>query len=125
MKTKIMLLFSLLVVGSMVLTACGGAATQPPAATQAPATQAPATQAPAATEAPTQAATEAPAAAAEVTIWHSYHTGGSEEAALTKLVNQYQTDHPNVKVNVLAIPFDQIFNKYETDTAAGGGPDMF
>jgi arabinogalactan oligomer/maltooligosaccharide transport system substrate-binding protein len=33
--------------------------------------------------------------------------------------------HPEVKVNVLAIPFDQIFNKYETEAAAGGGPDMF
>src|SRR6266487_465132 len=125
MKIKLTLLFSLAVIASLVLTACGGAATatQPPVATQAPATQAPA-----ATEAPTEAATAAPTqapAAAELTIWHGYHTGGSEEAALTKLVNQYQTDHPEVKVTVLAIPFDQIFNKYETDTAAGGGPDMF
>ncbi|MGE5378572.1 MAG: extracellular solute-binding protein [Bacteroidota bacterium] len=126
MKKNLSVLFGLLLIGSMVLAACGGsaatqapapAATQPPAATQAPATEAPAA---------TEAATQAPAAeAVEVTIWHGYHTGGSEEAALTKLVNQYQADHPNVKVNLLAIPFDQIFNKYETDTAAGGGPDMF
>ena len=26
---------------------------------------------------------------------------------------------------MLEVPFDQLFNKYETDTAAGGGPDMF
>jgi ABC-type transport system substrate-binding protein len=54
-------LLSLLVLGSVVLAACGSAAptaTQAPAATEPPA----ATQPPAATEAPTQAATEAPAA---------------------------------------------------------------
>jgi peptide/nickel transport system substrate-binding protein len=61
---------SLVVLASMVLTACGGAApaTQPPAPTEAPAaTEAPAT-APA-TEAPTEApATEAPAAAPSGTV---------------------------------------------------------
>jgi len=126
MKKNLSVLFGLMLIASMVLAACGGgAATQAPAATETPAA---ATQPPAATEDPaaTEAATQAPAAEpVEVTIWHAYHTGGSEEAALTKLVDQYQADHPNVKVTVLAIPFDQIFNKYETDTAAGGGPDMF
>jgi len=32
---------------------------------------------------------------------------------------------PNVKINVLQVPFNDIFNKYRTDVAAGGGPDMF
>ena len=26
---------------------------------------------------------------------------------------------------MLQIPFDQVFNKWETEVAAGGGPDMF
>ncbi|HJR79444.1 MAG TPA: ABC transporter substrate-binding protein [Anaerolineales bacterium] len=59
MKRKLYALLSLLVVGSVVLTACGGAtpvATEPPVATEAPATEAPATEAPA-TEMP---ATQAP-----------------------------------------------------------------
>src|SRR6266498_4336848 len=95
MKNKLSVLFGLLIIASMVLTACGGKA--------------------------------APAAAgpAELTIWHSYHAGGTEEASINKLVASYQAAHPNVKVTVLEVPFDQIFNKYETDTAAGGGPDMF
>ena len=57
-------LLPLLVVFSMLLTACGGGtATQPPAATEAPATEAPAATEMPATEAPTEApgATEAPA----------------------------------------------------------------
>jgi peptide/nickel transport system substrate-binding protein len=59
---KLLYVLSVMLIATMVLTACGGAAT--PAATQAPAmTEAPAaTEAPAMTEAPTQApaATEAP-----------------------------------------------------------------
>lgn len=96
MKNKFFALFALLMIASMVLSACGGAK-----------------------------ATPAAAGPTEITIWHSYHAGGSEEATINKLVANYQTAHPNVKVTVLEVPFDQIFNKYETDTAAGGGPDMF
>jgi peptide/nickel transport system substrate-binding protein len=54
---KMFALLSLLVLASMVLSACGGAAAPTAAATQAPAS----TEAPAVTEAPTSAATEAPA----------------------------------------------------------------
>src|SRR4030095_3220254 len=62
MKTKFSLLFSLVVIASVVLASCGApAGTQAPGATEAPAaTQAPgATEAPGATAAP--GATEAPA----------------------------------------------------------------
>src|SRR5512139_1299628 len=67
MKLKLTMLLGLLIVASLVLTACGGAATptqaaatEPPAATEAPAT-----------EAPTAVATEAPAQepAATLKIW--------------------------------------------------------
>lgn len=65
------------------------------------------------------------AAPATLTIWHGYHAGGSEEATINTIVANYMKAHPNVKITVLEVPFDQLFNKYETDTAAGGGPDMF
>ena len=99
MKKTLLTLISMLLIAAFALSACSPAA---PAATAVPA-----------------------AAPVTVTIWHGYHTGGAEEAVLTALVKQYQTAHPNVKIDVLAIPFDQIFNKYETEAAAGGGPDMF
>ena len=68
----------------------------------------------------------APAAApVTVTFWHAYGTGSAEEAAMTKLVAQAQKDLPQYKIDVLQIPFADIFNKYRTDVAAGGGPDMF
>jgi arabinogalactan oligomer / maltooligosaccharide transport system substrate-binding protein len=122
-----------ILVAMMILSACAPAATptQAPAAPAQPtntsaAAPAEPTATTAAAPAEATATTAAPAAAAaEITLWHGYHTGGSEEATLTKLVDQYMKDHPTVKVNVLAIPFDQIFNKYETETAAGGGPDLY
>jgi arabinogalactan oligomer / maltooligosaccharide transport system substrate-binding protein len=125
MKKSSLAVLSLVVIASMFLASCGPTATtaapttQPPA-TAAPATAAPATAAPSATLPP---ATAAPAVT--LTIWDGYHAGGSEEATITKLVNQYMTDHPNVTIDLLEVPFDQLYTKYETDTAAGGGPDMF
>jgi arabinogalactan oligomer/maltooligosaccharide transport system substrate-binding protein len=116
MKKSLLALVSILMITSFALAACGGAA----ATTAAPAQ-------PAATQAPAQpAATEAPAAApVEVTFWHAYGTGSAEEAALTKVIEQAKTDLPQYKINVLQVPFNDIYNKYRTDVAAGGGPDMF
>jgi arabinogalactan oligomer/maltooligosaccharide transport system substrate-binding protein len=119
MKNKLSVLFGLLLIASMVLAACGGgAATEAPAMTEAPVDE------PAATEAP--AMTEAPAAEPiEVTFWHAYGTGSAEEVALTGLLEKAAVDLPQYKINVLQVPFNDIFNKYRTDVAAGGGPDMF
>jgi arabinogalactan oligomer / maltooligosaccharide transport system substrate-binding protein len=125
MKKSLLSVISILLVAAFVLAACGT-----PAPTQAPAapanTEAPA--APANTEAPAApAATEAPAAAApiEVTFWHAYGTGSAEEAALAKVLAAAEVDMPEYKINVLQVPFADIYNKYRTDVAAGGGPDMF
>lgn len=124
MKHKLSMLFGLLLIASMVLTACGGgaASTEAPQATSAPATEAPAEE-PAATEAP---ATEAPAGeAATITIWHSYHPDENEEKAFNQILEAYKAENPNVTVDVLYVPFDQLANKWSTEVAAGGGPDMF
>lgn len=116
MKKNMWLALSLLVVAALTLAACGGAAT-----TAAPATVAPAP----ATEVPATVAPEPTVAPVEVTFWHAYGTGSAEETAMTALVAQAQADLPNLKINVLQVPFNDIFNKYRTDVAAGGGPDMF
>ena len=115
MKKQLWIGLSMMLLAALVLGACG-----------TPATEAPVAPPPAATEAPV--VTEAPPVMepVELTIWHSYHTGGSEEAAVSQIVAQYMTDHPNVTVNVQNIPFDQIFNKWQTDVASGGAAaDMF
>lgn len=118
MKKNLLFLLSMLVIASMALAACGTPATEAPAATEAPTE--------AMTEAPTEAMTEAPAAEpTEITIWHAYGTGSAEETALAKVLEQAAVDLPQYKINVLQVPFNDIFNKYDTDVAAGGGPDMF
>jgi arabinogalactan oligomer/maltooligosaccharide transport system substrate-binding protein len=122
MKRPIFVLASLMLAATMILSACGAKtpATQAPVVA-APATAAPATAAPA-TVAP---ATEKPVVQTEVTFWHAYGTGSAEEAALTEVLAKAAVDLPQYKINVLQVPFNDIFNKYSTDVAAGGGPDMF
>lgn len=93
MKKNLLVLFSIMIIASLVLSACGGGA--------------------------------ASSTKGEVTFWHAYGTGSAEETALTALLAQAEKDLPNVKINVLQVPFNDIFNKYDTDVAAGGGPDMF
>jgi arabinogalactan oligomer/maltooligosaccharide transport system substrate-binding protein len=34
-------------------------------------------------------------------------------------------DNPDLKLTVLDVPFDQLFTKFETEAAAGGGPDLY
>lgn len=118
MKRSLWTVLSFLLIASVLLTACGAPATTAAPATEPPATAAPATAAPVATEPPA-------AAPVEVTLWHAYGTGSAEEAALGKLLEQAAIDLPNIKINVLQVPFSDVFTKYETDVAAGGGPDMF
>jgi len=123
MKRPMLVLASLMLVTTMILSACGG--TTP---TTAPATAAPATQVPPTEAVPVLVATNTPVPPVqqtEVTFWHAYGTGSAEEEALTAVLAKAAIDMPQYKINVLQVPFNDIFNKYSTDVAAGGGPDMF
>jgi len=99
MSKKLFHLISMMLIAAFLLAACAPAATQAPAATAVKQT--------------------------EVTFWHAYGTGSAEEVALAKVLAKAKTDMPDIKINVLQIPFSDIFNKYRTDAAAGSGPDMF
>jgi len=89
MNKKFFALLSILVVASMALAACGGAATEAPAMTEAPA----ATEA-AATEAP--AATEAAAGSDQVEVF-SWWTGGGEAAGLEAMLAVFQSANPDIE----------------------------
>ena len=99
MKGKTLSILSMFLILAFVLSSCGQttAATQPAAS----------------------------GGTVEVTLWHSYQTGSAEEETINELVKRATTDNPTWKINVLQIPFDQIFNKYQTEVSAGAGPDMF
>ena len=95
-------LMFLILVASMILSACGGQATTPPtAATEAPAateppaaTEAPATEAPASTEAPT----EVSQLSGKVTIW----MWKAAHDALTNsgVLDEFKKVQPDVEVEV-------------------------
>ena len=116
-------LASLLAGAAIIAAACGNSgATTAPSST-APESAAPAESASAGAESPSGEAM-APLAG-EVTVWHSYGSGGGETGAFQKALGAILTANPDLKVNVVEQPFADIFTKWSTDVAAGGGPDMF
>jgi arabinogalactan oligomer/maltooligosaccharide transport system substrate-binding protein len=94
MRKNLLATISLVLIASIVLSACGGGA-------------------------------GGAGVKGSITLWHAYQTGSSEEAALTKLIENAKKQFPGLTVDVLQVPFDQIFNKWQVEVAAGGGPDMF
>ncbi len=127
MKTK-MRLVALFAGAAIFAAACGGSAATPAPttapATQAPATTAPESMAPESTAPESQAPTTEPLVG-EITLWHSYGSGGGETGAFMKTLGQITAANKELKVNVVEQPFSDIFNGWNTDVAAGGGPDMF
>jgi arabinogalactan oligomer/maltooligosaccharide transport system substrate-binding protein len=106
----------------LVAAACtGGTATTAP--TTAP------------TSAPSSAASGAPASAApasaapltgSLTIWEAYGASGTtEKDAFDKIVAQVKAANPGLTVAVTDVPFNNLFTNFETQAAAGAGPDMY
>ena len=62
-----------------------------------------------------------------VTVWESYGSshGSAESDAWAAALAQFKKDNPAANVTALDVPFSDIFNKFETEAAAGGGPDLF
>ncbi|TXG80337.1 MAG: maltose ABC transporter substrate-binding protein [Thermomicrobiales bacterium] len=58
-----------------------------------------------------------------LTIWHGW-TGAEAETLNNEIIPAWQTANPGITIEVLAVPFDQLKNKYQTEVATGGGPDL-
>ncbi len=116
-------LMFLLLVASIILTACGGQATTPPTdVTEAPA----ATEPPAATEAP---ATEAPAAteasqlSGKVTIW--MWKAAHDPLTNSGVLDEFKKIHPDVEVEVVEYAPADVYQKLPLALQAGtGAPDI-
>ncbi len=107
-----------LVLGAtMIAAACTGAATPAPTSAPTPTPEPGATQPP---------ATEAPLSGS-LTVWHAYGSSGgnAEFKAFSRLIEKFQAENPGVTITALDVPFNDIFTKFQTESAAGGGPDMF
>jgi arabinogalactan oligomer / maltooligosaccharide transport system substrate-binding protein len=132
----------------IVAGACGSSGGTSPAASvpaaSVPAASAPAASAPAAsvaavTPAPTpsvacdQASPSSPAPAGiatglsgTLTVWEGYGASGkAERDAFCTMVANVKAVNSGLTVNVLDYPFNNLFTSFETQAAAGAGPDLF
>ena len=110
---------------AIVVGACTGSGASAPASQAAasePAASAPAGSAPAGS----QAAASAAPLTGSLTIWEAYGASGtSEKDAFDKIVGQVKTANPGLTVTVTDVPFNNLFTNFETQAAAGAGPDMY
>jgi len=58
-----------------------------------------------------------------IKLWHSYR--GDEEAALNKLVLEWNKLHPEETVEPLSVPFDAYATKLSSSIPNDNGPDLF
>jgi arabinogalactan oligomer/maltooligosaccharide transport system substrate-binding protein len=127
MSRKFLVIGALALVLALTVAACATATPAPTAAPPTTAAQPTAAAQPTTAAQPTAGAATGglPEVTGDLTIWHAYSTGGAEEKALNQLMETVKANNPNANITVLQVPFDQLFNKYETEAAAGGGPDMW
>jgi arabinogalactan oligomer/maltooligosaccharide transport system substrate-binding protein len=59
----------------------------------------------------------------ELTLWHGW-TGAEAETLNNDVIPAWEAAHPGVEITTLAVPFDQLQNKFQTEASAGGGPDL-
>lgn len=99
---------------ALVVAACGG-----PAASPSPTGPAPTGGTP--TETPQTGLS------GSVVIWHAYGSSGgnAEFKAFQRVIDNVMAANPDLKIEALDVPFNDIFTKFQTESAAGGGPDLF
>jgi multiple sugar transport system substrate-binding protein len=114
MKRRVSVLLALLVVFSMVLSACGA-----PAA--APAAEAPAADSGAA--ATTDAA--APAASGDAVTIEYWLWDSNQLPAYQACADAFMTANPNIKVNLTQAGWSDYWNNVQTGMVAGTAPDIF
>ena len=61
----------------------------------------------------------------DISLWHAYQSGSTEESVLSALIKNAQDHFPDLRVNVLQIPASEIVRDYQIDVIDGRGPDLF
>jgi multiple sugar transport system substrate-binding protein len=119
---KLLYVLSLLLIASMVLTACGGG--QPAATEEAPAaTEAPAEEAPAATEAPAE---EPSSDKVQIRWFVGLGTGTdpAQQPAQEKAVADFNASQDEIELVLEVVPYDSAYATLATQIASGAGPDI-
>ena len=115
-KTRLFSLIAMTLAVLMVFTACGSAAT----------TQTIATESKSAGSVETAAVNEDASSAEPVTITYcNFNSSGGNEETLAKMVAAFEEEHPNIKVEVETIGYDDYFTQMQTRVAGGTAPDCY
>ncbi len=98
--------------------ACGGGATPSPSESAAPSA---APESPAASTGPSGEVLEG-----SLTLWNAYASGGEAEGnAFNEILASAAEQFPNLEITSLDVPFSDLYTKFETEAATGGGPDLY
>ncbi len=116
-KNFFLSLLTLIVLGALLLTACGTPAAEPVA--EEPMAEEPMEEEPVAEE---PMAEEPMGLTGTVTIWHSLKD--IEIEALSLVTEAFKAAYPDVTFDLLFVPDDDLRNKFETAAATGTGPDI-
>lgn len=115
-KNRLFSLIAMALAVLMVFTACGSAATTQTIATESKSTG----------SAETAAVNEDASSAEPVTITYcNFNSSGGNEETLAKMVAAFEEEHPNIKVEVETIGYDDYFTQMQTRVAGGTAPDCY
>ncbi len=115
-KNRLFSLIAMALAVLMVFTACGSAATTQTIATESKSTS----------SVETAAVNEDTSSAEPVTITYcNFNSSGGNEETLAKMVAAFEEEHPNIKVEVETIGYDDYFTQMQTRVAGGTAPDCY
>ena len=115
-KNRLFSLIAMALAVLMVFTACGSAATTQTTATGSKSTG----------SVETAAVNEDTSSAEPVTITYcNFNSSGGNEETLAKMVAAFEEEHPNIKVEVETIGYDDYFTQMQTRVAGGTAPDCY
>lgn len=61
----------------------------------------------------------------KVEILLGYYSSDSSDAKMKELIEQFETQHPNITVKTQSAPYGQFYQKLDTQIAAGQAPDVW
>ncbi len=105
---------ALLTFGMTALTGCGGGGSEP----------APAATGQSAQTGQTAEQTETGGEPVTITYWH-HDASENIVTPLKKIVADFEAENPNIKIEFLALPADNFYQKYVTAVATNTAPDIF
>lgn len=118
-------LFGILIVMALVLSACGPTGTPAPAADPVKETVVVEKEVIVTQEVEKLVTpTSAPAGPVTIQFWHTFNVDVETKFLAETLIPEFETAHPDIKVEQVQVPYDQFRRKLLTAMAGGTAPDL-